>query len=153
MASVGALAFVQGSLPERAELNNTWLCASLRNLLLAVVSLPGFPGAPESISPCAALCRWHCNSSHARSAARRMFRARGDNILWVGKVALGQWGCVELELDPCPASGSLRTLWARLEELLVMFCLWVPNSWWFGRLLGTLSKCHTFQGGHLGIQN
>lgn len=51
MASVGALAFVQGSLPERAELNNTWLCASLRNLLLAVVSLPGFPGAPESISP------------------------------------------------------------------------------------------------------
>lgn len=83
-----------------------------------------------------------------------MFRARGDNILWVGKVALGQWGRVELELDPCPASGSLgKAGGANSSQRLAMFCLWVPNSWWFGHLLGTLSKRHTFQGGHLGTQN
>lgn len=65
----------------------------------------------------------------------------------------GALGCVELELDPCPVSGSLSTLgrgWRSQEqpELGDVLPL-VLNSWWFGHFLDTLSKCHTLQGGHL----
>lgn len=60
---------------------------------------------------------------------------------------------MELALDPCPASGSLgKAGGANSSQSLVMFCLWVPDSRWFGHLLDSLSKCHTFQGGHLGTQ-